>query len=97
MGGMIEILPNANNVSPKDVTFLASMMPMLHIKTINYENKDCYSLKLEDQIEIIEKDTGLILYGKYNTEERKVKYSFDTVTDKDVEKPDITEYKLKNN
>ena len=52
--------------------------------------------KIGEQEEFIEKETGLILYSS-NGENRKITYSFDSVTNEDIKMPDINEYKLIEN
>ncbi len=78
------------------IRFLMDTNPMLHIGSKKYNDKKCYSFKIDEQEELIEKETGLILYSN-NVNYRKLNYSFDNVTDKDVEKLDITEYRLIEN
>ena len=90
------------------------------VKPITYEGKKCYSIEYPTKTilhgennrskEIIDKETGLILYDyNYSAETRykekvysgsserttKYEYRFDTVTDEDVAKPDLTGYTLK--
>lgn len=44
--------------------------------------------------EILQKDTGVLMHsGEEN--DRNVKYSFNTVTDEDVAKPNVNEYEYK--
>lgn len=51
---------------------------------------------IDEYEEIIEKNTGLILYSS-NAKNRKITYIFDIVTDLDVKKPNLEEYKLMEN
>ena len=74
-----------------------SVNPMLYISSKKYNEKECYYFKLGKYEEYTEKDTGFLLYMK-NDEERIITYDLDTVTDKDVEKPDLSKYEvLKDN
>ena len=65
------------------------------IMPVKYNDTSCYYIKTGGLTEKIEKDTGMLLYS-YNEYERKVNYSFDTVTDDDVKLPDIEQYELKD-
>ena len=78
------------------IRFLMAATPTLYIGTKNYEGKDCYYLKIDNNEEIIEKNTGLIVYSE-NGENRKINYNIGNITDKDVQKLDITQYKLMEN
>ena len=49
---------------------------------------------VDDNHEIIEKRSGLVLYSSDESYMRMIEYRFDTVTDKDVEKPNLAEYSL---
>ena len=42
----------------------------------------------------IGKDTGLVLYSNEDNYIRNVQYKFNAVTDEDVAKPDLSQYKL---
>ena len=77
------------------IRFLIASNPNLHIKTIEYDNKKCYHIKINNQEEIIEKDTGLVLYRYDNGNEIKTNYNFGNVTDEEVRKPDTTQYKFR--
>ena len=74
--------------------FLLAINPTIYIRTKEYEGKKCYSIKIDNQEELIEKDTGLLLNVKTEEDERILKYSFDNVTDEDVKMPDVSEYIL---
>ena len=74
--------------------FLLALNPTVFIWTKEYDGKDCYDVKVGEQEEIIEKETGLLLSTKFEDNERKLSYSFDTVTDEDVKMPDISQYTL---
>ena len=81
----------------------------LTLKTIKYDNKDCYYI--EAPIEeanfnrelIFEKKTGFLLFDSglevksdksWEHEEVKITYKLDVVTDEDIAKPDLTQYKM---
>lgn len=92
-GGMLKRLPTGMMFTEEDgIRFLMAAYPMLHISSKKYDNKDCYFIEIDGHEEIIEKDRGLILKST-NGGNRKISYEFDNVTDKDVKKPDITQYK----
>lgn len=92
-GGMIPSLPNSMIYITDNMARLSiSANPMLYIGNKKYENKNCYNIKIDTNEEIIEKDTGLVLYSS-NGGKRTVKYDFNNVTDNDIEKPDTTQYK----
>lgn len=96
-GGMIKKLPTGMMFTEENsIRFLMAANPMLHIGSKKYNDKECYSFKIDEQEELIEKETGLILYSN-NVNYRKLSYSFENVTDKDIEKLDITEYRLIEN
>ena len=93
-GAMIKNLPTGMLFTDENyIRFLMAVNPKLHIASITYNNQKCYSFKIEEQEEIIEKNTGLILYQN-NVSDRVFTYRFDLVTDKDVEKLDITQYRF---
>lgn len=74
--------------------FLLAINPTIYIATKEYNDTKCYYVKVNNQEELIEKETGLLLKTKNEEDERDLKYSFNTVTDEDVEKPDISQYTL---
>ena len=78
------------------VRLMMAVYPGLYIGSQKYEGKDCYKIKIGEQEEFIEKETGLVLYSS-NGENRKITYSFDCVTNEDIKMPDINEYKLIEN
>lgn len=94
-GGMIKNLPTGMLFTDKNsIYFFMAANPMLHITNKTYDDKECYSFKIEEQEELIEKETGLILYQTHVNDNRVLTYRFDVVTDKDVAKLDITQYRL---
>lgn len=63
------------------------------IKSIDFENKECYEITLTKELMIIvEKDTGLVLKEVNGEETIIYTYEFDKVTDNDIQKPDLTGY-----
>ena len=77
--------------------FMLALTATVYIGTENYEDKECYHIKIGEQEEYVEKETGLLLNTKYGDNERKLIYSFNNVTDEDIQKPDINEYTLQEN
>lgn len=87
--------------------------PTITITIKQYDNKDCYYLRLNgsdffnNTEEIYEKDTGLLLFESGHTQYSswgedincKVKYEYkiNVVLDKDVERPNLSEYELRDN
>lgn len=93
--GMLNARPSSMTTSTDNFTkFLLAINPTIYIRTKEYEGKKCYSIKIDNQEELIEKDTGLLLNVKTEEDERILKYSFDNVTDEDVKMPDVSEYIL---
>ena len=86
--------------------------PCVVVKNVKYDNKNCYSLNFngndffDNTVEFYEKNTGLLLFESGHSQfinsqesinyEAKYTYKLDVVSDEDVEKPDLSEYELKN-
>ncbi len=86
--------------------------PFVVVKNVKYDNKNCYSLNFngndffDNTVEFYEKNTGLLLFESGHSQfinsqesinyEAKYTYKLDVVSDEDVEKPDLSEYELKN-
>ena len=89
--------PQANNIYLLDYnnTILLALNPMVKIRTKEYDNKSCWYLKNGQEEVYIDKETGIVLYNKNEQlgREIKLKYSINTVTDEDVAKPDLSDYK----
>ena len=97
-GGILGSRPSSITTSyDKFSKFMIALNPTVYIGTENYDDKECYHIKIGEQEEYVEKETGLLLNTKYGDNERKLTYSFDTVTDEDIQKPDINEYTLQEN
>lgn len=95
-GGLLKRIPNGITLTDGIVSkLIMAINPTLQINTIKYNEKECYYLKISNQEEIIEKNSGLVLYSNYNGAERTIKYEFDSVTDNEISKPDINEYEFK--
>lgn len=95
-GGIMGISPSSMMTAPDFLSrLMVAIHPMMFVGTQKYNGTYCYNLKFDDVYEIIEKETGHILYTN-NGGSRSIKYSFDTVTDEDVKLPDISEYELKD-
>jgi len=98
-GGIFENLPYStlNGFDEPKIKFLIAINPIWHIGTKEYKDKECYYLKIDSTEEYIEKETGILLQNSLNGMIRHLTYEFDIVTDKDVQKPDVSEYKLIEN
>ena len=65
-----------------------------------YNGTECYVFETRHEEEYVEKDTGLCILWmgdiatKYVDTELSLKYSFETVTDEDISKPDFTQYAI---
>lgn len=84
-------------------TFL-SCIPA-NIKSINYNGKECYSIKgfmsltslnSEDSETIVDKNTGLLVKLTNGEDQTEKEYKFDNVDDSIFTEPDISEYTLKD-
>lgn len=64
------------------------------IRSVQLENKDCYEIvfKDNDMTVWIEKETGLIIKRQTTIGIDRFSYEIGTVTDADVQKPDLTGY-----
>lgn len=97
-GGILGSRPSSITTSYDNFSkFMIALNPTVYIGIENYDDKECYHIKIGEQEEYVEKETGLLLNTKYGDNERKLTYSFDTVTDEDIQKPDINEYTLQEN
>ncbi len=72
--------------------FVIAMTPSISISSRKDGDKTYCILSKADSVNVIEKDTGLIIYGEEGSRFRKIEYSFGTVTDEDVEMPDVSGY-----
>lgn len=96
-GGIFDDLPAStlSGLDEPEIKFLIAINPIWYIGTKEYKDKECYYLKIDSTEEYIEKDTGILLHDSLNGNNTQLTYEFDVVTDKDVEKPDLSEYKLR--
>lgn len=78
--------PDANN------RILIAINPIVYIGTKEYDNKECYYVKIDEQEEYIEKETGLIIHSTSEIGERNITYRFNDITDEEIEMPDINQY-----
>ena len=99
-GTMIENLPTSGYYVPSNgrlgINLMFAINPFCTISSGKYEDKDCYILGYFEQgspKEWIDKETGLPVYIEFSNESnRKIQYSFGTVTYEDVKIPNIEEY-----
>ena len=73
------------------VRLMMAAHPLMFVFPKNYDGKQCYCIKLFSIAEVIDKETGLTLYDN-NGGDRNLRYTFNTVTDEDVARPDLSEY-----
>ena len=96
-GGILESTPSSMFASPDfTANIMMAVHPFVFIGTQNYNDIECYNIKFNTVYEVISKDTGLLLYNNEENHMRNIQYKFNTVTDKDVEKPNLDEYTLNN-
>ena len=88
--------------------FLLIANPLTNIKNIRYDDKNCYYLELGGIEEIIEKETGILLYrnesnaiinsdSTLSNNYDKFIYELNIVTDENITKPDLLDYKYVEN
>lgn len=82
----------------KLIRFAISLNPTVFVFSDIYDDTECYTIKhLGNGIvtEKVDKQTGLLLYSAYNKLGPTTrKYKFDSVTDENINKPDISKYEL---
>ncbi len=83
--------------SEKNIRLMMAAHPLLFIIPSKYEDKQCYYITLFDIKEKIDKETGLTLLEGNSGIERTLKYTFNDVTDEDVEMPNLSEYEYIEN
>ena len=83
------------------IRLVIALNPTVFIFNDKYNDVKCYTIKyLGDRIftEKVDKETGLILYSEDSSlGPTSRKYKFNSVTDDDVKKPDISKYKFIEN
>ena len=88
--------------------FLLIANPMTNIKNIRYDDKNCYYLELGGIEEIIEKETGILLYrnesnaiinsdSTLSNNYDKFIYELNIVTDENITEPNLSDYKYVEN
>ena len=75
---------------------IMALHPFVFIGTQKYNDIECYNIKFNTVYEVISKDKGLLLYSNEENNMRNIQYKFNTVTDDDVAKPNLSEYTLNN-
>ena len=78
--------------SQSKIRLMMAAHPLLFIVPTKYDNKQCYYVTMFDIKEKIDKETGLTLLEGNSGIERTLKYTFNDVTDEDVEMPNLSEY-----
>ena len=73
------------------IRFMMAAYPLVFIAPTKYDGKQCYYVAMDDMKEKIDKETGLVLYES-NGMERTLNYTFNDVTDEDVQMPNLSEY-----
>ncbi len=92
---IIEALPMSMISNESSIFNNLVMSIVTFIMPTKYNDTSCYYIRTGNISEKIEKDTGMLLYS-CNPIDRKIRYSFDSVTDEDTKIPDITEYTINN-
>ena len=60
------------------------------IRSVQFENKDCYEITLENNTTVwVEKETALVIKAQTSEGIAKFTYEIGTVTDADIQKPDL--------
>ena len=96
-GGILENIPISMLVSYDFTTnIMLAIHPFVFIGTQKYNDIECYKIKFNTVYEVISKDRGLLLYSNDGNNMRNIQYKFNTVTDDDVAKPNLSEYTLIN-
>ena len=86
----VDIFPYSITIFEDEKLFLL----FSNIQKVKLENKDCYMIKYKNKEQFIEIETGLLLKYIDNDKNETIDYyyEFGTVTDNNIEKPDISEY-----
>ena len=96
-GGMLDNFPTSMFVSPDTTSnIMLAIHPLVFIGTQKYNDIECYNIRFNTVYEVIRKDKGLLLYSNEENNMRNIQYKFNTVTDDDVAKPNLSEYTLNN-
>jgi len=85
---------NTFNIFAEPITKL-QLSIIAKIKSEKVNNKECYLLELSDDYRIwVEKETGIIIKEMQSNNTTNRKYTFDIVTDENIQKPDISDCKI---
>ena len=96
-GGILESTPSSMFASLDfSSNIIMALHPFVFIGTQKYNDIECYNIKFNTVYEVISKDKGLLLYSNEENNMRNIQYKFNTVTDDDVAKPNLSEYTLNN-
>ena len=96
-GGIIESTPASMFASTDFSTnIMMAIHPLVFVGTQKYNDIECYYIKFNTVYEVISKDEGLLLYSNEENNIRNIQYKFNTVTDDDIAKPNLSEYTLNN-
>ena len=96
-GGIMIAAPSSMTSGPDFISrLMVSLNPLVFIGTQKYNDISCYNIRFDGLYEIIEKESGLVLYSSDESYMRMIEYSFDTVTDEDIAKPNLMDYRLNN-
>lgn len=97
--GISSSLPRSSYVTDLNemyTRFLYALNPTIFILVGHYEERSCYSIHSllhGDVTETVDQETGLLVYGKtQDGSDGHIRYTFNQVTDLDVEKPDLSQY-----
>lgn len=97
-GGILESTPSSMFVSTDFTTnIMLALHPFVFIGTQRYNDIECYYIKYNTVYEVINKETGLLMYSNEENNMRNIQYNFNTVKDSDVAKPNLDEYTLNKN
>jgi len=85
---------NTFNVFDEPITKL-QLSVIAKIKSEKVNNKECYLLELSDDYRIwVEKETGIIIKEMQTNNTTNRNYTFDIVTDGNMQKPDVSDCRI---
>ena len=97
---MIVLYNGLETITKKEIileSFLAKIKKVEFNGKARYRVKNIvspYHLIQENEEDYIEKETGLTVKKVSESSDQEIEYEFDTVTDEDLEEPDISEYQI---
>ena len=95
-GGILAANPSSSIISPDVIgRLVVAANPFVFVGTQKYNDISCYTIKFGTNHEIIDKNTGMVIYSGDESFIRNLEYSFNTVTDEDIAKPNLSEYTIK--